>query len=318
MKTKLKLKTEVYYTFGLIILIIIGSIYGFNKYKEYKYHQTNEYKLIDHGYSKENALLILNEFDNIDFFLNNPVNDKYILLTQEKYYLAKNFDKYITYMQNNKKLTLTEVVRNVNIHLDHKFYEINLDSEISKDTSLLVNKYYSLPSDYEPDDLVTISQNYAWGDLGSQRVRKVAYDAFLDMWNAANQEGYYLMVNSSYRSYDSQQSVYDSYEKQRGKKYADSIAARPGSSEHQTGLAMDIFSKTNTNKNTFKDSETAKWLKDNSYKYGFILRYPENLESITGYNYEAWHFRYVGVDIATTIYKENITFEEYYAYYLEK
>lgn len=318
MKTKLRLKKEVYYTIGIIILLIISIIFGINKFKEYKYHQTYEYKLIEHGYSEDNAKILIKEFDDLNYFLENKVDEKYILLTKEKYYLKKNFKDYISYMQENKKLSLSDIVRNINIHLNKKFYEVTYDADVSKDTSMIVNKYYVLKSDYNPDDLVTISQNYSWGDLGSQRVRKVAYDAFLDMWNAANNDGYYLMVNSSFRSYDSQKSVYDSYEKSRGKKYADSIAARPGSSEHQTGLAMDIFSKTNTNKNTFKDSETAKWLKENSYKYGFILRYPEDKVNITGYNYEAWHFRYVGIDIATTIYNENITFEEYYAYYIEK
>ena len=102
------------------------------------------------------------------------------------------------------------------------------------------------------------------------------------------------------------------------KKYADSIASRPGASEHQTGLTLDIFSKDNSNKNTFKDTEVFKWLKDNSYKFGFILRYPEDKVKVTGYGYESWHYRYVGKKIAKYIYENNITFEEYYAYFIEK
>ena len=139
------------------------------------------------------------------------------------------------------------------------------------------------------------------------------------MWNAAQEEqGYYLMVSSSYRSYQEQEIVYNNYKKTRGQKYADSIAARPGSSEHQTGLTLDIFNKLNNNKNTFKDTDTAKWLENNAYRFGFILRYPEDKVKVTGYSYEAWHFRYVGKEIAKYVYENNITFEEYYAYYIEK
>ena len=180
---------------------------------------------------------------------------------------------------------------------------------------MLVNKYYLLSKDYIPSDLVTISKDYSWGD--DQKVRKVAMDAFIEMWNAAKENGYYLMISSSYRTYEEQEIVYNNYQKQ-GSKYADSIAARPGASEHQTGLTLDIFSKTNSNRKTFKDSEEAKWLKENSYKYGFILRYPEDKVNVTGYNYESWHFRYVGKKIAKEVYEKNITFDEYYAYYIEK
>ena len=91
-----------------------------------------------------------------------------------------------------------------------------------------------------------------------------------------------------------------------------------GASEYQTVLTLDIFSKDNSNKNTFKDTEVFKWLKDNSYKFGFILRYPEDKVNVTGYGYESWHYRYVGKKIAKYIYENNITFEEYYAYYIEK
>lgn len=321
MAKRLKVKKGLYYIIVAIIILVVGAIFGFKKYEEYKYHQTYEYKLLEHGYNEEEVKTILNEFkidEEINFFLTEKVNKNYVNITKEKYYLKKNFSKYINYMNENKKYDLKTVVRNINIHLDQKFYEANLTADISKDTSMLVNKSYLLSSDYEPDDLVTISQNYSWGDLGSKKIRKVAYDAFLDMWNAANEAGYYLMVNSAYRSYQDQERVYNDYKNSRGEKYADSIAARPGASEHQTGLALDIFSKTNSNKNTFKDSETAAWLKNNAHNYGFILRYPEGLENITGYNFEAWHFRYVGIDLATAIYNENITFEEYYAWKLEK
>ena len=321
MTKRKRIKKQVYYIFIGLILIVGIVIFGNYKYKEYKYHQTYEYKLLNHGYKNGDVNKILENFTEKDYkyFLKNEVNENYVKLLNEKYFLKKNFYKYIEYMNQNKKMDLTTIVRNINIHLDKKFYEEELNADTSKDTSILVNKFYLLGSDFAPSDLVSVPQTYAWGDKGSQMIRKVAYDAFLEMWKAANEEqGYYLMVSSSYRSYQEQEIVYNNYKKNRGQKYADSIAARPGASEHQTGLTLDIFSKLNNNKNTFKDTDTAKWLEDNSYRFGFILRYPEDKVNVTGYSYEAWHFRYVGKEIAKYIHENNITFEEYYAFFIEK
>ena len=319
MATRKKLKKEVYLFIGLIIVIVGGVIFGINKFKEYQYHKTNEYKLLNLGYSNDEVdfLLDLNDDEIIKYVLSQEKNNKIINILNEKYFLTKNFNLYIEYMNNNKDLSSSEIVRNINIHLDKNFYEDTEKANITLDTTLLVNKHYLLDKDYIPDDLVNVSQNYAWGEVGSQKVREVAYNAFLDMWNAANEEGYYLMINSSYRSYEDQEIVYNNYKNSSGERFADSIAARPGSSEHQTGLALDIFSKTNTNKNTFSQTDEAKWLKENAHNFGFILRYPEDKVDITGYSFESWHYRYVGKDIATYIYENDITYEEYYAYFLE-
>ena len=319
MAKRRKLKKQVYFVLIGIVFFIGLFIFGINKYNLYKYHQTNEYKLLEIGYKAEEVEKILKfNQDTITYFLNNEKNTKIIDLLNEEYYLDKNFDKYISYMNEFSDLSTKEVVRNINIHLDKDFYEETYEADITLDTSILVNKYYYLKKDFAPDDLVTISQTYSWGESGSQKVRKIVYEAFLDMWNSANSEGYYLMVNSSYRTYQDQESVYNNYRNTSGQTYADSIASRPGYSEHQTGLAIDIFSKTNTSSATFKDSAEAKWLKENAHKFGFILRYPEDKENITGTTYEAWHYRYVGKDIATYIHEHDITFDEYYAYFLEK
>lgn len=125
------------------------------------------------------------------------------------------------------------------------------------------------------------------------------------------------MVNSSYRSYKDQEEIYNDF-KTVSLKYADSYAARPGHSEHQTALAIDITSLEHKQAEEFNESEEYAWLKDNCHRFGFILRYPEGKEYLTGYSNESWHFRYVGIDAATTIHNENITFDEYYAYYVEK
>ena len=320
MAKRKKLKKQVYYILGIIVVLIVLSILGVNKYREYKYQQTTEYKLLEHGYNIDEVKKIeekLKKDEYIDYLLENEKNSNIIKLLDEKYYLEKNFYQYVTYLEENEDLSLSNVVRDINIHLNNDFYEVAFKANTELDTSMLVNKFYLLDNNYEPDDLVSVPQTYSWGEAGSQQVREVAYTAFLDMWNAAQEAGFYLMINSSYRSYSEQDEVYTNYKNTSGERYADSIAARPGSSEHQTGLAIDVFSKTNTNRNTFTDSPEAKWLAENSYRYGFILRYPEDKVDITGYNYESWHFRYVGEDIATYIYENEITFEEYYAYYLE-
>ena len=184
---------------------------------------------------------------------------------------------------------------------------------MDKGYAILVNKYTSLPEKYAPDDIVEMSNWYAYPD---NRIRKDVYDAFKEMSEAAKEEGYTLIVNSSYRSYDEQKEIYDDYESNRGKEYADKYAARPDFSEHQTGLSLDIFSP-GANMSNFADTETFKWLSKNSYKFGFILRYPENKEDITGYSYEAWHYRYVGKELAKKVYDSDLTYDEYYAYYLD-
>ena len=184
---------------------------------------------------------------------------------------------------------------------------------MSKEDLILVNKYNYLTEDYEPDDLVKIPLQYAYDD---NKIRKHVYEAFKDMWHAANKEGLTLIVTSSYRSYIEQEKINKSYTNQKGQEWADSVSARAGYSEHQTGLTLDIVTYNSTMDN-FEDSEEFKWLKQNSYKYGFILRYPKDKTYITGYDYESWHYRYVGKKVAKEIHDLDITYDEYYAYYLK-
>lgn len=320
MAKRLRIKKRVKVIGIILIIIIISSIIGNKEYQKYKYQQTYEYKLTNHGYTMDETKQLISYFDNdkLNELLNEDVDKTLINLMNEKYFLIKNLDRYEAYLKKNPKSSLSQVITYVNVLRDNNYYENPTETDTSKDNLLLVNKYHFLNSSYVPSDLVIISSNYSWGTIGSQKIRKEAYDAFLNMWNAANNEGIYLMVSSSYRDYASQEEVYNGFKSLKGEKYADSIAARPGYSEHETGLALDIFTKKDSNKNTFKDTQAYTWLKENSYKYGFILRYPDDKVDITGYDFESWHYRYVGIDVANTIYNDNITFDEYYAYYLEK
>ena len=135
------------------------------------------------------------------------------------------------------------------------------------------------------------------------------------MYNDALKDDITLILNSSYRSYSEQDETWLTRKKAYGTEKADQYAARAGYSEHQTGLALDI-NQFNTTEKDFENTPAFTWLSNNAYKYGFILRYPEGKENITGYSYESWHYRYVGKDVAKKITDEGITFDEYYAYYI--
>lgn len=157
------------------------------------------------------------------------------------------------------------------------------------DGILIVNKTYSLPSDYAPG-VSTIAQN-----------------AFDEMAAAAAQDGITLFVNSSYRSYQDQESLYNSYAAERGTEAADEVSSRPGHSEHQTGLTFDV----NTTEDSFAGTPEANWLAEHCAEYGFIIRYPEGKEDKTGYVYEPWHIRYLGKEKAEAVTKSGLCLEEY-------
>ena len=156
---------------------------------------------------------------------------------------------------------------------------------------LVANKTYSLPASYNP------------GDLLSECAK-----AFKAMQSAASSEGLSIWNASGFRSYELQESLYNRYAARDGKEAADRYSARPGHSEHQSGLAIDLNEITNA----FKDTKEGKWVAENCHKYGFILRYPQGKEAQTGYMYEPWHIRYVGVDTATAIYNSGLCLEEYF------
>ena len=161
------------------------------------------------------------------------------------------------------------------------------------DGILIANKTYGLPSSYKPNGLTDETTS-----------------AFKKMQAAAKLDGIELVIKSGYRSYETQKNTYNYYVSYDGVEKADTYSARPGHSEHQTGLAMDL-NKINS---TFDNTSEAKWLSSNCYKYGFILRYPKGKTNETGYKYESWHFRYVGIDLATKLYNNGnwITLESYF------
>ena len=194
---------------------------------------------------------------------------------------------------------------NVNMNLDYDFYTHDIPVE-NIDNYMIVNKYYKLSEDFVPE-LVKIDSKYAINN--NQLMTKDAKEAFEKMCIDARNDNIYLYSGSAYRSYSYQNNLYNNRVKSEGLEYANKSAAKAGYSEHQTGLALDVL---NGNFEYLSDTDKEfKWLIDNSYKYGFILRYPKDKENITGYMYEPWHFRYLTVEVASIIKEKDITYEEY-------
>ena len=317
MAKRLKLKKDVAFKIVIFLIIVfIGFIFGMQKYEEYKYKQTYEYKFMQKGWTKEQANEIQKLYkDHIKDILKMRTNENIINLAKEKYFLYKNLNAYLEYAKNNEDKSLTDVVAIINVHADNDWYSKDFDTDTSLNERLIVNKFYHLNEDYAPEDIVNIPIKYAYDN---NRLRQIALDKYTELWQAAYDDGIKFIINSSYREYNKQLSIYEDYKNWYGEEKANAQAAKPGYSEHQTGLALDVFSTDNQLTGTFKDSNGYKWLKENAYKYGFIERYPEGKEYLTGYEFESWHWRYVGVEAATVVHNENITYDEYYAYYIEK
>lgn len=186
----------------------------------------------------------------------------------------------------------------------------------STNTLALVNKQFYLPEDYVPKDLVRPEVAFSFSEQENEKslMRKEAAKALEKMFLDAKNNGMELYAVSGYRSYSRQKNLFDAESNKVGKEKAMQAVAIPGSSEHQSGLAMDISSKAVKNYlvKEFEDTAEGKWLAENAHRFGFILRYPKGKESITNYMYEPWHFRYVGVKAAKVIYENNWTLEEYF------
>ncbi|MDD5888814.1 MAG: M15 family metallopeptidase [bacterium] len=267
--------------------------------------------LIEKGYSNNDISIIL-AHGNDDDVSNFAKRDK-VKYLEEFYSISyaklKYYDRYVEYSRQTGEDEETTVLF-VNLGMDGEEYvDYNVIEDFSID--MLVNKYNRVSQDFLPTDLVEIKSPYA-SDLGKEASR-IAVLAFKEMYDAASKEGLGLVINSAYRSYDDQVELCEAYRLLYGDSYVEKYVASPGFSEHQTGLAFDIGSTTS---NIFAESLEYKWMLDNAYKYGFILRFPKSGQSITGFRSEPWHYRYVGKEIATYIYEHNITLEEYYAEFL--
>ena len=187
--------------------------------------------------------------------------------------------------------------------------------ENPEELDVLVNKKRKLPENYVPEDLVTLSGlPTVLSNPEVNQLRSAACQALKELFTAAEEEGYELHARSGYRSYYTQASLYSSYVDNYGRAAADMYSAKPGRSEHQTGLSIDITCQALNYKldTTFAETEEGKWVAENAHTYGYIIRYPKGKEEITGYAYEPWHIRYLGTELAEKIYESGLTMEEYF------
>ena len=313
---KRRIKKKAIYFFAGIVAIIVTIILGMNYYNDYQYQKTYEFKLLEKGYNKEETDILVAKLssDQIEQLLNSEKEEQIIPILNEKYYISKNLDAYLKFQKERKDKSTYDIVAMVNVNADADWYEKVRETNTSLGNLLLVNKFNQLPKDYTPEDLVSVSN---WYSYGTQQITKEAYEAFINLFNKAKENNINIFINSSYRDQKSQEETYEKLKRSYGTSKADNQAARPGHSEHESGLAFDIFSPGSTSTGNFQDSEAYAWLKENAHLFGFIERYPKGKEYLTGYNYESWHWRYVGIEVATKIKEEEITFDEYYAYYIE-
>ena len=290
------------------------DIDNFDYYKVLGYYEkSNDMKLInsliEKGYtaSEIDCILKTGDITSINEFLlkdkvSSDVIDNFLSFDFAK---LNNLDKYIDYKELNV-CTYEDAILYVNLGLEREFYTDYTDVPGFSYT-MLVNKYNKLSSDFVPDNLVNFPSNYVKSD--GKMGNSTMVEAFGKMADALyNEKGLNIYVNSAYRSYQDQEDTYDRYLKLYGENYVKNNVSLPGFSEHQTGLGVDIKAGSS---NTFKGTDESKWLKENAYKYGFILRYEADKQEITGYKSEEWHYRYVGLETAKYIYENDITLEEY-------
>ena len=261
-------------------------------------------------YNDIDAIIIyVNNYSNSDIKLNKTT----LSFINEKYFINDYLERYLKYYENNKQLSFKEIVTRINSNLDYKFYENSKLADLTKGMYALVNKFNYLESNFVPNDLETVSYTYA---INNTKLNKVALENFIKMYNDAKLENINFKITTAYRDYNFQSILYNNYVNSDGKDLADTYSARPGYSEHQLGYSFDLTNEEYADFSEFEYTDEFKWLKENAYKYGFILRYPKDKEYITGYVFESWHYRYVGTDISTYIHENDITYEEYYAYFL--
>lgn len=194
-----------------------------------------------------------------------------------------------------------------------KYIKVDRDPE---SIGVLVNRKYPLSSSYVPSDLTVPNVDFTFDYMSDKRhMREIAAFYLERMFAAAERDGISLAGVSAYRSYQRQVAIYENNVRTRGKKATDAVSAKPGTSEHQTGLTIDISSASAgyAIDKTFGQSDAGKWVAANSWKYGFIVRYPRGKEKITGYEYEPWHIRFTGRRLARYLTRNNLTMEEYYA-----
>ena len=338
MKKKKRMKKEIKIILYLIIAITISYISitiikkldnqemiiplpsKKNDNKEIEKEDETTIKLKELNYTVEgiNTIKQYVSEENIEYLINNKINHEIAeSIVNETYYIDDYLKKYINYYNENNNKTYSEIITIINTHIDNEFYTNTMKTDTSLGKFVILNKYYYADASYPSEKLISVPGKYHVNGT-SVKLTQECFDAFLKMYNDAYEAGYGFKLKSAYRSYDTQITTYNYWvSKENGNKAkADTYSARAGYSEHQTGYAFDIRDY-NYEYEDYEKSKSFQWVSQNAHKYGFIIRFPKNKEYITGYQYESWHYRYCGIECATYIYENNITFEEYYEYFIK-
>ncbi len=290
-----------------------------------KYYKTLDIALTKDTYIKEFVKDYINiEYKNNEYFVesvNTLLKENYTTseinnisyIFESPYFKSTYVKRYAAYAKTNSN-NKDNVVIYVNIGLDNDFYTNIKTITNQNDLLVLVNKYNKLPDDYAPTDLETFDDIYTISS-SKRQMRKVAHDALVKMIDDIRKENMNLWLNSGFRTKSYQNTLFTNSVSRNGLNHALIYSAKQRHSEHETGLAADISSVKGM-LDGFEKYKEYDWLIKNSYKYGFIERYPKGKEHITGYAYEPWHYRYVGIEAATIIKNEKITYEEYAVKYL--
>lgn len=256
-------------------------------------------RLIDAGYTKEQVLSL---FDELSFYAITP-----LLVFDHQDDLTPYIEDAVA---NKDNISAT------NFSLTNSYavpYNTTLPTFNEGSYDMLINKTYYLNQGYTPGQLTDLSIQIASTGL---QLDLSAADALKQLCDGARELGLRIYASSAYRPYEHQQSLYDRYVARDGVENADRFSARPGFSEHQTGLAIDLSAVSDGDITKFEDTDEFIWTSQNAQETGWILRYPSGKEQITGYTYEPWHYRYVGVDIAKKVVASGLTYDEYYLLYL--
>ena len=289
----------------LVLLVLVKSCQGI------VYGKSKECKIQRLGYPIEEArtLAAVLSDEQADSLITINMHDTIAYcLTQDRYFIVDNFVRYLSYHHRDTTASAQDIIAAVNVGADRKWYEAASPCDTSRDMLMLVNKFHYLPEDYQRNDMVDFEKKLSYG---KNKAAKPAVEAFYKMQKECKDKtDKQLIISSAYRSHDDQKAEF--------KHYHDKLVARAGYSEHQTGLSLDIVSLEHPGKWDFGKAEEGIWMRENCHRFGFILRYPEGKSRITGYDYEPWHLRYVGVEAATRLHDEGITLDEYHAYYLER
>lgn len=311
MKNKIKLQKKIKLLLSIFLVIIVSytTITLLKNYQNNNYnffipsfnenYNEQSRKLEDLHYSSDEIEIILSKvsINNLNYLIDNKINKTPVVkLVKEQYYIDNYLEQYISYYNDNQDKDIKDIIAIINTHSLNTNTE---KTETSKNQFTILNKYYNIDSSYPNEtELVTIDSKYHLNKTET-KIKKIAYDAFIKMYEEAPEDSKFK-ITSAYRSYSTQEALYN-YEISQNQ---ETNTAKPGHSEHQTGYTIDI-------------DKPNQWVQENAHKYGFILRYPKDKEYLTGYSYNETHYRYCGIDCATYIYENNITYEEYYEYFIK-